>query len=384
MVLNFNTIREPSKPVRATCHASQPRSNRPSIPLETGLQSMNVTDLSLRNQKRDAAFTLVELLVVIAIIGILVGLLLPAVQAARSAARRMSCQNNMHQVILAVHNYESAYKRLPPAWIQPAMSTDGWSAQARVLPFIEAMSIYDGIDFTDGYKNSEVRVKGKLIKVSSLRVPPYLCPSETLDEIRTDDVGTPIHYPLNYACNAGPWFVYDPNPNDRKNGPGTFLINRDSRMRDVLDGLANTLAFAEVKAYNPYFRDVGVSGSMPRPVEPSDICTLGGSFKMDTGHTEWTDGRTHQTSFTTTFPPNKKILCTVSGAEYDVDFTNMREGKSTTERTYAAVTARSYHEGGVNVAMMDGSVKFFNDSIELQLWQNLSTRAGKEQVIVPE
>ena len=333
-------------------------------------------------QRSTPGFTLVELLVVIAIIGILVGLLLPAVQAAREAARRMSCENNMHQVILAVHNYESAMKRLPPAWIKPAMSTDGWSAQARILPYVEAMSIAESIDFRDGYGGSVVYKDGQPISVASLRVPPYLCPSETLDEIRTDSVGTPIHYPLNYACNAGPWFAYDPVLD--KPGPGSFLINRDSRMRDILDGLANTLGLAEVKAWNPYYRDVGVSGSMSMPIDPKEICALGGSFKEDTGHTEWVDGRTHQTSFTTTFSPNRKILCTVSGVEYDVDFTNMREGKSATEKTYAAVTSRSYHPGGVTVAMMDGSVKFINDAINLQLWQELSTRAGREQVTVPE
>ena len=220
--------------------------------------------------KLAGGFTLIELLVVIAVIGILVGLLLPAVQAARAAARRMSCENNMHQVILAVHNYESTTKRLPPAWIEPATSSDGWSAQARILPYIEAISIAESIDFRDGYGSSYVYQDGKSIKVSSLRVPPYLCPSETLDEIRTDSVGTPIHYPLNYACNAGPWFVYDPALD--KTGPGCFLIDRDSRMRDITDGLANTLAFAEVKAWNPYYRDVGVAGSMPMPTDPDEIC----------------------------------------------------------------------------------------------------------------
>ena len=99
-----------------------------------------------------SAFTLVELLVVIAIIGILVGLLLPAVQAAREAARSMSCQNNIKQVILSCHNYESAMKQLPPAWTKPNMTGDGWSAQARILPFVEAISLADAIEYSGGYK----------------------------------------------------------------------------------------------------------------------------------------------------------------------------------------------------------------------------------------
>ena len=334
------------------------------------------------NTSKRLGFTLVELLVVIAIIGILIGLLLPAVQAARGAARRMSCQNNLHQIAIAVHNYHSAHKRLPPAWIQPAVNTNGWSAQARVLPFIEAVAVAENIDYSDGYGESAVYIDGQPKRVAAIRVPTYLCPSEVGDELRRNSAGVPYHYPLSYACNAGPWFVYDPAT--QVVGEGSFFINRASRMRDVLDGLANTLAFAEIKAWNPYYRDIGIAGDIPMPVVPDDVCALGGSFKQNTGHTEWVDGRTHQTSFTTTFTPNTKVICDVSGIPYDVDFTSMREGKSTTERTYAAVTSRSYHLGGVTIAMMDGAVKFVNDSIDLQLWQNISTRDGKEQVTVPE
>ena len=330
-----------------------------------------------------AAFTLVELLVVIAIIGILIGLLLPAVQAAREAARRMSCSNNLHQVILAVHNYESAYKRIPPAWTEPALSGDGWSAQARILPFVEALGLATGIDFSAGYGASTINIDGEEIRIAGFRVPTYVCPSDPLgDQGRVNAAGEPHHHPLNYAANAGPWFVYDPN--DKTVGEGTFFAGRPSRFRDILDGLANTLAFAEVKSWNPYYRDLETQGTMNVPTAPAEICALGGSFKNETGHTEWVDGRIHQTGFTTTFSPNRKILCEVSGVEYDVDFTNMREGKVTTARTYAAVTSRSYHTGGVNVALMDGSVRFVSDSIDLDLWQSMSTRAGREVIAVPE
>jgi prepilin-type N-terminal cleavage/methylation domain-containing protein/prepilin-type processing-associated H-X9-DG protein len=331
------------------------------------------------------AFTLVELLVVIAIIGILVGLLLPAVQNARAAARRMSCQNNIKQVVLAVHNYESAMKQLPAAWTKPSGSGDGWSAQARILPFIEAISLADAIDFAAGYKLATISVDGVDIPISSYRVPTYLCPSEINDVERTDSNGNPEHYPLNYAYNAGTWFVHDSN--DDTVGEGIFTAGRSRKFRDCLDGLSNTLAFGEVKAWTPYYRDAAIAGNLPMPVTESDICAMGGSFKLDTGHTEWVDGRAHQSGFTTTFTPNKRILCNVGGNEYDVDFTNFREGRSSASpipRTYAAVTARSYHAGGVNVAMLDGSVRFVNDSIERDLWQHLSTRAGHEFVEVPE
>jgi prepilin-type N-terminal cleavage/methylation domain-containing protein len=329
-----------------------------------------------------AAFTLVELLVVIAIIGTLVGLLLPAVQAARGAARLMSCQNNLHQVILAVHNYESSTKRLPAAWSKTGRTGDGWSLQARILPQIEALGLVGGVNYADGYGAATLFVDGKNVKVSSFRVPTYLCPSEVNDRKRVDAVGEPEHYPLSYAYNAGPWFVYDPN--NGIVGEGSFLAGRESRFRDILDGLSNTLAFAEVKGWQPYYRDRGLPGNLNMPVTPQEICALGGSLKIDTGHTEWVDGRVHQTGFTTTFPPNHKVLCKNSNIEYDVDFTNAREGRPTTALTYAAVTSRSYHEGGVNTALMDGSVRFVSSFIELQLWQDLSTRAGREVVAVPE
>ena len=328
-------------------------------------------------------FTLVELLVVIAIIGILVGLLLPAVQAARSAARRMSCSNNMKQLLLAIHNYESAYKSLPASW---SVTPDGkgWSMQARILPFVEKVSLADGIRFDDGYGQSTLVIDGKVVPVSSVRVPTLQCPSDPLDEPRLGANG-PQYYKLNYAANEGIWFVFDPL-NRSKLGDGMFVPDRYLGFRDCLDGLSNTVALAEVKGWTPYYRDVATSGDLPIPEQPADICTLGGSFKTETGHTEWVDGRVHQAGFTTVFTPNQKVLCDVSGIEYDVDWTNMREGRDLTNpaRTYAAVTSRSYHVGGVQIGMTDGSVNFISDSIDGQLWRHLSTRMGHETIEWPQ
>jgi len=312
-------------------------------------------------------------------------LLLPAVQNAREAARRMSCQNNMKQIVLASHNYESISRQLPAAWIKPATSGDGWSAQARLLPFIEQSALDSGVDYSAGYSLVTVNVNDQPRRIASIRVPTYLCPSEIRDQQRLGSSG-PQHYPINYAYNAGVWFVYDAN--DDTVGQGMFTAGRARRLRDCLDGLSSTLAFAEVKAYTPYYRDIAIAGDIDLPTEPTDICLLGGSFKQETGHTEWVDGRIHQTGFTTTFAPNQKILCEESGIEYDVDFNSFREGRTSADtpipRTYAAVTSRSHHQSGVNVALMDGSIHFITESIDRQLWQDLSTRAGGEIAQLPK
>jgi hypothetical protein len=112
------------------------------------------------------------------------------------------------------------------------------------------------------------------------------------------------------------------------------------------------------------------------------VCSLGGDFKADTGHTEWVDGRAHQTGFTTVFTPNSKVMCDLGG-QFDVDWNNMQEGKSTTAPTFAAVTSRSYHANGVMAMMMDGSVHFLPNTIEIGVWRALATRDGGETVQLP-
>lgn len=322
-------------------------------------------------------FTLVELLVVIAIIGILVGLLLPAVQSAREAARRMSCQNNLKQIALSMHNYESTFRCLPPSWTQPSGISSGWSAQTRILPFMEQAAIADNIDYSAAYSTVTIATPDGPVPISAFRVPAYLCPSEPNDQTRVSG-GVETYVPISYGVSSGPWHVY--NPVTRSGGLGVFAPERYPRFRDCTDGTSNTLLLGEVKTYTPYYRDVATAGSLPMPTLPADICPLGGDFKTNSGHTEWVDGRAHQTAFTTTFGPNTKVLCTVSGTEYDVDWTNSREGVSTTAQTYAAVTTRSFHPGGVESANVDGSVNFVSETIDLQIWQAMSTKNGGEVI----
>lgn len=313
-------------------------------------------------------FTLVELLVVIAIIGILVGLLMPAVQSAREAARRMHCQNNLKQLGLALHNHESARKALPPLGdYLTSGNTVYWSVQARLLPFIEQANLHSLIDFT--------RPISLQPQIARVRMPHLLCPSEINDRERPDSPAF-THYPLCYGANAGVWHIAQP-PGDR--GSGLFLINRSTRLAEVTDGLSNTLAMAEVKAFTPYLRDGGNPGNTaPLPPTPGAVSAYGGEFKVDSGHTEWVDARVHQTGFTTTFTPNTIVHHVASGKTYDIDFNSMREGRSTTLPTYAVVTSRSYHTGGVNVLLIDGSVRLVSSTIELPTWRALGSRAGGE------
>ncbi len=330
-----------------------------------------------QTSRRRRGFTLVELLVVIAIIGLLIGLLLPAVQAAREAARRMSCSNNLKQVSLALHSYHGSFNQFPSGGIyrsdEPSSS---WSLQARILPYLEQSGLTDLIDWTVAY--------GDQGDVARVRVPTYLCPSEVNDQSRPDpSTADPdfAYYPLNYVANMGEWFIYDPV--SRRAGSGLVYPNSKTGFRDVLDGTSNTLAFAEVKAFNPYLRDGLVPGALgvATPASPETVVAYGGNFKTNSGHTEWIDSRIHQSGFTTTFGPNTKLLYNSEGALHDVDFNSSREGKTITDPTYAAVTSRSYHTGGVQTSLVDGSVRFYTDSIDRAIWQALGTRSSSE--IIP-
>ena len=312
------------------------------------------------------AFTLVELLVVIAVIGMLIAMLLPAVQAAREAARRSQCSNNLKQIGLAVNTYENTFRCFPPSAVV-ASGIAPWSAQARILPFLEEIAIAKGIDFTKSY--GTVTLNGA--PLSGMRVPPFLCPSEPKDEQRVD--GAERHYPLNYGMNMGTWLVYDPSTGT--GGAGAFFPNSRLKPARFTDGMSKTLMAAEVKAYQIYYRNAGLANP-PAPSNASSLCGKG--TRKATGHTEWTDGRSHQTGFTTTFTPNTRVECSASGVLEDVDWTNYREGESPTQVTSAAITSRSYHAGVVNVARMDGSVQTASNDIAPAVWQALSTRAGGE------
>ncbi|MEN6494963.1 MAG: DUF1559 domain-containing protein [Thermoguttaceae bacterium] len=336
-----------------------------------------------RNRLWQSGFTLVELLVVIAIIGILIALLLPAVQAAREAARRSQCINNLKQLGLGLHNYLGANTVFPPSFcIRPGTTLSGnngsWSIHGRLLPYLEQGNAYNLVRL-------DVAWDAQLSTgVPTMRTPIYLCPSEINDRVRVDGSGNPYTYPQNYGFNFGTWLVH--NPATSQGGDGAFYVNSRLGPASFTDGLSNTLAAAEVKTFTPYVRNTSDPGPTV-PASPAALTSLlsGAQFKLgsqtndNTGHTEWGDGRVHHSGITTVFTPNTIVAYVhTDGRTYDIDYNSQQEGKNATQPTYAAVTARSFHPGIVNTLLMDGSVRSISQTIELQTWRRLGTRASNE------
>ena len=140
-----------------------------------------------------------------------------------------------------------------------------------------------------------------------------MCPSETNDRPMMDS-DRPIRYPLNYAVNLGTWYVHDECAS--RPGPGAFAPRKGLRPQDITDGESLTVAFAEVKAHTPCFRNAGLVHP-PEPT-PGDVAAMGGDFFAEGSHTQWVDGRVHETGFTATFTPNTKVRHVVEGREFKV------------------------------------------------------------------
>jgi len=330
-----------------------------------------------RHPHRRAGFTLVELLVVIAIIGILLALLLPAVQAAREAARRTQCKNNLKQLALAVLNYESTYRRLPASAVVNRNTTStgnngSWGVHGRILHFLEQGNLYDRVDINTAWDFQ--------LAIAELQIPTYVCPSDPgTRRIRETGAGRPRLVPTSYGFNLGTWFVFDPRT--RQGGDGVFFPNSHLGWADLVDGASNTLLTAEVKAWTTYTRNGGPpTTTIPNDATAGAAMVLSATDIKDTGHTEWPDGRVHHTGFTATLTPNTFVPFTTGGQTVDADYNSWQEGRngSAGRPTYAMITSRSFHPGGVNVALADGSVRALAETIDLQTWRGLATRHGGE------
>jgi prepilin-type N-terminal cleavage/methylation domain-containing protein/prepilin-type processing-associated H-X9-DG protein len=331
-------------------------------------------------------FTLIELLVVIAIIAVLIALLLPAVQAAREAARRMQCINNLKQLGLGFNNYESTFSVLPPAFVGAGTGntvawTNGWSALARILPYLEQANLYSSANFSI-WKEDPTNTTTVALTVSA-----FVCPSAPNTQPCLHDYG--LAGVNSYGVCQGAWFVWG-GFSGPYNG-AAFSTNQSRRLAEITDGLSQSMYAAEVKTYQPSancktaLSQIQDPASVPPPtanpfaVAPEyNTCNpipLGSAqFEF---HTEWSDGNAHAAGFTTAWPPNMAVIGSSSwglGLDLDVNGINQESGGP----TFAAITSRSYHSGGVNVLLGDGSARFVKSTVNGWTWRALGTIAGGE------
>ena len=309
------------------------------------------------------AFTLIELLVVIAIIAILIALLVPAVQKVREAAARTQCINNLKQLGLAMHNYESAFKAFPPgrnAWPNVV------SAPARLLSYVEQTALHHLVNPNSTLSDPQN------VAASQTRVPLFLCPSDPAN----GQIAGMLDYGINYVACNGVGAALDAGGNPTVyytigTGDGIFA-QTPTKIAQVTDGLSNTAAFSEsilsTGAAPP-------SGTAPTDVRfavlevpgggdttPAACDGMAGAWAVDRGG-QWINGHFGHTLYNHFYAPNANKW----------DCGNASGNKALT-------AARSYHSGGVNLLLGDGSVRFVSNGIALPSWRALATRAGNEPV----
>jgi prepilin-type N-terminal cleavage/methylation domain-containing protein/prepilin-type processing-associated H-X9-DG protein len=321
-------------------------------------------------------FSLVELLVVITIIGVLVAMLLPAVQSAREAARRLQCANNLKQLGLALHNYHSQHNCFPGLGDSSLAS---YSVQARLLPFVEQTSLQNLIDFSQalylGTSHSQSMNPAEATAAKT-RIALFRCPSDASEDLFTEnsDVLAGGNYVICTASGTGT--TYDV----RYATDGMFYYGSALGCRDMRDGTSNTMVLSEsilgsraaasTQSITPKGNDrlAGFSGQSPN----SNSAGLNGLVNPDLAERAklcqlwygnrsfgWIVGKPMATTYSAYLLPNDPTP----------DVFSMSIG---------FFAARSFHPGGVNATFGDGSVHFVNDQIGQEVWRSLATRAGGE------
>ncbi len=335
------------------------------------------------------AFTLIELLVVIAIIAVLIGLLLPAVQKVRQAAARASCQNNLKQLGLGLHNYASGHGALPPAFrgvLRPPYQSypayiDSWGVLALIAPQLEQTNVYNRINLdvplyippTYGYAPENVFAVEQVIKL-------FLCPSDRMEPVSMATATTWLG-PTNYAACIGSGTTGGVAPfGSPWNADGLFRARDALKLTDCPDGLSNTAALSESLLGEG---DESTTG----PTPPGDVQRVYrypsfGSTLNDAScasAVSWNFNRRRGFLWAT-----GELRCS-SYNHYDVPnaptpdcITNDLTPGPAQLTAVGFRAARSLHSGGVNVAFGDGSVRFVAETVQRDVWRAVGTRAGGE------
>jgi prepilin-type N-terminal cleavage/methylation domain-containing protein/prepilin-type processing-associated H-X9-DG protein len=361
----------------------------------------------MRSKLLRQGFTLVELLVVIAIIGILIALLLPAVQSARESARRTNCHNNLKQLGLALHNYEDSYKVFPPQkggtdcpWPStPHCNYSRRSGFVFLTPYLEHPEIWENVESGGGVPNQQPGGGTPWDRWThwDAVLPSLLCPSDP-KSVTDKPYSSAPQGQNNYAFCIGDKVRDNLWGNSNHRGMFTFRISVP--LRDCLDGTSNTIAMSErarasfgPRAPEGVLKITGTAMNVTTiDANPGQCLTRaqGAFFSPSAGQVKgrmgqiWTDGQTEIVAFNTVLPPNSPS-CT-------------NDANPNADSPSTALAASSYHPGGVNVLMVDGSVRFINQSIgtgnlgvraptsgpsPYGVWGALGTRKGAETVNLP-